>query len=63
MAARGIRRRKKSITGKKIVYITPYRNLALEIMKMYAAKGEKASIESERDEGGQTMYMVCIFPR
>ena len=48
--------------GKKIVYITPYRNLAIEMKKMYEAKGEKAVVESERSEGEQTMYMVCIFP-
>ena len=61
--AYGRRRRKGDITGKKIVYITPYRNLALEMKKTYEAKGEKTVIEAERNEDGQTMYLVCIFPR
>ena len=56
------RRRRRGPVGKKIVYITPYRNLAIEMKKMYEAKGEKAVVESERSEGEQTMYMVCIFP-
>jgi hypothetical protein len=58
-----VRRRKRGTLGKKIVYVTPYRNLAVEMMKMYAAKGEKATMESERSEEGKTMYLVCIFPR
>lgn len=60
--AYGRRRKRSAATGKKIVYITPYRNLASEMRKMYEAKGEKAVVESERTEEG-TMYLVCIFPR
>lgn len=55
--------RRGRATGKKIVYITPYRNLAIEMKKMYEQKGEKTAIESERDEDGRTMFLVCIFPR
>ena len=57
------RARHAKVVGKKIVYITPYRNLAIEMKKMYEAKGEKAFIEAERGEEGQNLYMVCIFPR
>jgi replicative superfamily II helicase len=57
------RRRKRDLTGKKIVYITPYRNLAHEMKKEYERKGEKTVVEAERAESGETMYIVCIFPR
>jgi hypothetical protein len=60
-----VRRRHKrgANLGKKIVYATPYRNLAVEIKRMYEMKGERAMVEAECGEDGQTMYVVCIYPR
>jgi hypothetical protein len=31
--------------------------------KEYERKGEKTVVEAERAESGETMYIVCIFPR
>ena len=57
--------RKKSCArsgkGKKVVYVTPYRNLALEMLKMYESKGECAAIESEKNAEGKTMFLVYTF--
>jgi hypothetical protein len=49
--------------GKKIVYITPYRNAAIEMMKEYQRKGETVEVEKERDNEGNTMYVVYILAR
>jgi hypothetical protein len=62
MALRGCRRRRAKALGKKVVYATPYRNLAVEMMRMYRQKGENAVVEAERGEGGGTMFLVCIYP-
>jgi hypothetical protein len=48
--------------GKKLVYITPYRNLAFEVLQMYLRKGENAEISAERDESGRPMFAVYIYP-
>ncbi|MCX8195034.1 MAG: hypothetical protein N3G22_02930 [Candidatus Micrarchaeota archaeon] len=55
------RRRRSSQHGKRIVYITPYRNSAVEVMKMYQKNGYDAKIESEVDKGGQTLFVVYVW--
>lgn len=50
------------VSGKKAVYMTPYRNAALEVAKMYERKGEKVEIEAERDSTGQPIFVVYVFP-
>jgi len=57
-----IRRRSVRTMGKKLVYITPYRNLAFEVLQMYLRKGENAEISAERDESGRPMFAVYIYP-
>jgi len=54
---------KSKITGKKAVYITPYRNAALEVQKMYEKKGERAEIEAEHDSSGASVFVVYVMPR
>ena len=49
--------------GKRIVYITPHRNLAVEMKHMYEKNGEMAEIGSETDRSGTTLYMVYIFEK
>ncbi|MCX8196855.1 MAG: hypothetical protein N3G80_00875 [Candidatus Micrarchaeota archaeon] len=55
------KRRKKVDIGKKAVYMTPYRNAAVEVAKMYERKGEKVEIEKERDESGNLIYVVYVL--
>ena len=52
-----------AILGKKIVYITPYRGAAVEMMKEYQRKGYSAGIEREQDKIGQSVYVVFVYPR
>ena len=52
-----------SVTGKKAVYMTQYRNAALEVAKMYERRGDKVEIEPERDSSGQPMFVVYVLPR
>lgn len=54
---------KTSPVGKKIIYITSYRNAAIEVMKDYQHKGELVEMEREYDETGQMVYVVYIYPR
>lgn len=54
---------KSKVTGKKAVYITQYRNAALEVMKMYEKKGEIVQIEAERDSSGVPVFVVYVYPR
>jgi len=49
--------------GKRIVYITPHRNLAVEVKRMYEKKGEFAEIGSETDRSGTTLFMVYVFEK
>ena len=66
IARKSVARRKRpaiEVSGKKAVYMTPYRNAALEVAKMYERKGEKAEIEAERDSTGVPIFVVYIFPR
>ncbi len=49
--------------GKKIIYITPYRNAAIEVVKEYQRKGEVVDVEKERDPDGNTMYIVYILAK
>jgi len=56
-------RRKSVVVGKKIVYITQYRNTAVEVLKEYARKGFKGGVEKETDATGEQMYVVYIYPR
>ena len=51
------------VTGKKAVYITQFRNAALEVMKMYEKKGEIVQIEAEKDSSGVSVFVVYIYPR
>lgn len=51
------------VTGKKAVYITQYRNAALEVMKMYERKGENVTIEAEHDSTGAPVFVVYVLPR
>ena len=53
----------KKVTGKKAVYITTFRNAALEVMKMYEKKGELVQIEAEHDSSGIPIFVVYIYPR
>ena len=55
--------RPRKTAGKKIVYITPYRNLAVEVKQMYEKKGERAEVGSETDRSGTTLFMVYIFEK
>ena len=48
--------------GKKAVYITPYRNLAMEVKEMYAKKGERAEVEAEQDSTGHPVFVVYVYP-
>lgn len=57
------RRASFQVTGKKAVYMTPYRNAALEVAKMYERKGDKVEIEAEHDTSGTPMYVVYVLPR
>ncbi len=59
-----VRRRRHSAgsMGKRIVYITPHRNLAVEVMRMYLKNGEEAWIEREMDDSGAVLFLVYIFP-
>jgi len=57
------RRHMPAILGKKIVYITPYRGAAVEMMKEYQRKGYSAGIEREQDKIGQSVYVVFVYPR
>jgi len=61
--ARHRARRPKKTAGKRIVYITPYRNLAVEMKQMYEKKGERAEIGSETDRSGATLFMVYVFEK
>jgi len=55
--------RNTKLTGKKAVYITPYRNAALEVAKMYEKKGEHVEIEAEHDSAGAPIFVVYVMPR
>ena len=55
------RRQRRGDTGKKVVYITPYRNLASQMREMYAKKGYRAEISSEHDAAGQRLFVVYVF--
>ena len=57
------RRHARAVAGKKIVYITEFRNAAVEVMKEYQRKGHLAGMEREADSTGQNMYVVYIYPR
>ena len=63
MAGQRARRPMVKQPGKKIVYITPYRNLAVEVKRMYEKNGEIAEIGSETDKGGTTLYMVYVYEK
>ncbi len=56
-------RAKAHLAGKKAVYMTPYRNAALEVAKMYERKGELVEIEAERDFAGHPLFVVYILPK
>ncbi len=56
-------RRRIRTAGKKIVYITPYRNLAVEVKHMYEKNGEMAEIGSETDKTGATLFLVYVFEK
>lgn len=58
----GRRRRRSKAAGKKIVYITPYRNIAYEMKRSYEEEGEKTVVETENDPEMGTMYLVRIYP-
>jgi len=57
------RHRRARAIGKRIVYITPYRNLAVEMKHMYEKKGEMAEVKAETDKSGATMYLVYVFEK
>ena len=57
------RRRRARAIGKKIVYITPYRNLAVEVKRMYEQKGDMAEVKVESDRGGATLFLVYVFEK
>ena len=63
MYIRARRRHTRSVAGKKIVYITEFRNSAVEVMKEYQRKGHLVGIEREADPTGQNMYVVYVYPR
>ena len=63
MARHHARRTRLKSIGKKIVYITPHRNLAVEMKHMYEKKGEVAAVEAETDKSGRTMYLVYVFEK
>ena len=56
------RRRHTAAVGKKAVYITSYRNLAIEMRDMYAKKGFQTEIAAEHDSTGHPVFVVYIFP-
>jgi len=55
------RRGRASTAGRKIVYITPYGNLAVEIKRMCEKKGEMAEIGSETGRNGATLFRAYVF--
>jgi len=55
------RRHRHKSAGKRIVYITPYRNSAVEMMKMYKQKGYESTIERETDKSGQMLFIVYTW--
>ena len=57
------RRRRARAIGKKLVYATPYRNLAVDVKRMYEGKGEMVEVKAETDKGGQTMFLVYVFEK
>jgi len=61
MARHSVRSRKPP--GKKIVYITPYRNLAVEVKQMYEKRGDQAEVVAETDKSGTTLYLVYVFEK
>lgn len=56
------RRRGRPEKGKKAVYITPYRNLAVEMMDMYRKKGFRTEIAAEHDSIGHPVFVIYIYP-
>ena len=56
-------RRRVRNAGKRIVYATPYRNLEVEVKRMYEKNGEMAEIGSETDRSGKTLFLVYLFDK
>jgi len=54
-------RKHKKEMGKKAVYMTEFRNAAVEVRKMYERKGVAAVVEAEKGEHGATIYVVYLF--
>jgi hypothetical protein len=51
----------KRRSGKRIVYISQYKNLAIEIMKEYQRKGFDVEIKAENDKTGSRIYVVYVY--
>jgi hypothetical protein len=58
-----VKRHRARAIGKKLVYVTPYRNLAVDVRKTYENKGVLAEIVAETDKSGQVMYLVYVFEK
>ena len=56
-----VRHRHKRDIGKKAVYITQHRNLAVEVMRMYEHKGYGVELKKEKESGGETVYVVYVY--
>ena len=54
---------RSNVTGKKAVYMTPYRNAALEVAKMYERRGDRVEIDPEHDSSGAPLFVVYVLPR
>lgn len=47
--------------GKKAVYMTEFRNAAIEMKKMYERKGIRVAIEIEKSHHGVNIFVVYVF--
>jgi hypothetical protein len=47
--------------GKRVVYVTPFRNSAKEEAEKYAKKGVRVEIKKEPDDTGKMVFVVYVF--
>ena len=47
--------------GKKVVYVTPHKNAAVEEAAKYEKQGVKTEIKKEPDDTGTMVFVVYIF--
>ena len=47
--------------GKKVVYVTPFRNAAKEEEAKYQKMGKKTEIKKEPDDTGKIVFVVYVY--